>query len=118
MAGCDVLIVDDDRDIARLMEMYFTSKRLKTSVLARSEDYAKDIRAADPRLVLLDVRLPGTDGYKLCAELKKQYDTEGMKVILVTAMSREDVEHKMASAHADGFLLKPFSLDDLDTLHL
>jgi two-component system sensor histidine kinase/response regulator len=116
MAGCDVLVVDDDVDQVSLLLSYFSMKGLAARGLTHSQDYVKDVQAADPRVVLLDVTLPGVNGFDVCFKLKRARGTDHIKVIIVTAMPRGAVESKLASVRADGYLLKPFSLVELDNL--
>jgi DNA-binding response OmpR family regulator len=84
--------------------------------LTFSTDYVKDIRAANPRVLLLDVKLPGTDGYHVCAKIKENYGKKPIKIFMVTARPRDEVAANVAASGADGYLLKPFGLSELDRL--
>jgi DNA-binding response OmpR family regulator len=114
--GCDVLVVDDDAATVELLLSYFEMKHLDARGLTYSTDYVKDIRAADPRVLLLDVTLPGTNGYHVCAKLKEVNGKKPIKVFMITARPRDEVEANMVASRADGSLLKPFALADLDDL--
>ncbi len=111
---CDVLILEDDPDLVELGIAYLSTKNLVVRGLVASSDYVKDVREIDPRLLLLDVILPGKDGFQVCHEIKKDRRTRHIKVILVTAVPREQVEQGIAWCGADGYIPKPFSLADLD----
>ncbi len=111
---CDVLILEDDPDLVELGVAYLSTKNLAVRGLVASSDYVKDVREIDPRLLLLDVILPGTDGFQVCHEIKEDRRTRHIKVIMVTAVPREQVLRGIAWCGADGYIPKPFSLADLD----
>ncbi len=112
--ACDVLIVDDDHEVGELLAAYLATKHVPTRVLRASKDYLADIHAANPRLLLLDVALSDANGYELCTRIKQDKRTRHVKVLLFTAMPLAQVIDRLPASMADGYLLKPFTLIDVD----
>jgi DNA-binding response OmpR family regulator len=108
-----VLVADDDEDILTLVA--FRLERAGCEIVkARSGDEA--LRVAGeivPDLAVLDVMMPGMDGYDVTRELRRQERTSEMPIILLTARAQEaDVARGMA-AGADDYVRKPFDAKDL-----
>ena len=108
-----VLVADDDEDI--LLLVAFRLERAGCDVLtARSGDEALKVALEQtPDLAVLDVMMPGLDGYGVTRELRSTAQTSEMPVILLTARAEEaDVARGMA-AGADDYVKKPFDAHDL-----
>ncbi|MGH9730626.1 MAG: response regulator [Candidatus Acidiferrales bacterium] len=109
-----ILVVDDDIDV-----------RSGLQLLLRRQDY--DVRTAsdgngaldacasfDPDLILLDVMMPGRDGFEVCQEIKSRPETRLIPVILVTGLSDKSHRIRGIEAGADDFLNKPIDMTELD----
>jgi DNA-binding response OmpR family regulator len=108
-----VLVADDDEDI--LLLVAFRLERAGCDVItARSGDEALRLAVEQtPDLAVLDVTMPGLDGYGVTRELRRTERTSEMPVILLTARAEEaDVARGMA-AGADDYVKKPFDAHDL-----
>ncbi len=108
-----VLVADDDEDI--LLLVAFRLERAGCDVItARSGDEALKLAVEQtPDLAVLDVTMPGLDGYGVTRELRRTERTSEMPVILLTARAEEaDVARGMA-AGADDYVKKPFDAHDL-----
>ncbi|MBP1910340.1 PAS domain S-box protein [Methanolobus bombayensis] len=104
--GYNILVVDDDPLNVRLLET-FLSKQY-TVYGAYSGEEALDIlgsRAID--LVMLDIMMPGMDGYEVCRRIKADESTNFIPVIIITALSSKDDRIRGIDAGADEFLVKP-----------
>jgi len=109
-----VLIVDDDEFIRKLiattledvaqLELHEASDGVEAVELARREH---------PRLVFLDVDMPGLGGIDVCRELREDEATSGATIVMLTAAQGDGVEAMAEEAGADLFLTKPFSPLDL-----
>lgn len=109
----DVLVVEDDESILLSLEFLLRSAGC-TVRSARSGDAAlAALAATPPDLVLLDVMLPGADGFALCRRIRADARLQGTRIILLTARGREaDLQNGIA-AGADAYVTKPFSTRDL-----
>ena len=103
-----VLVADDDADIVRFLEMYLRLEGFAVVTARDGPDVLAKAVAVRPDLVLLDVRMPGLDGYAVCAQIRADATLAAVPVIMVTA---NYISADLAAAHrvgADDFLVKPF----------
>ena len=108
-----VLIADDDDDILELVRLGLTDHGFETIVARDGATALALARARVPDLALLDVSMPGLDGYQVTTALKADPATDGIVVILFTARAAPlDVERGF-SAGADDYIVKPFTLRTL-----
>lgn len=108
-----VLIVDDEPNIVVSLEFLLKQAGYETAV-ARDGQAALDAATTfAPDLVLLDVMLPGIDGYEVLRALRSRRENAGLKVILLTARGREVDRLKGLDLGADLYFTKPFSTRDL-----
>ena len=70
-----ILIVDDDNNIAELIALYLTKECYDTRIVGDGEEAVKQFAEYEPNLVLLDLMLPGIDGYEVCRQIRKTSDT-------------------------------------------
>ena len=66
-----ILIVDDDNNIAELISLYLTKEMYETRIAEDGEEALSIFREFDPNLVILDLMLPGKDGYEVCREIRQ-----------------------------------------------
>lgn len=114
MAGvARVLIVDDEPMVGRLLSAQLHEEGCQTAVASAGEEAIRMARESLPDLILLDVLMPGLDGYEVTRRLKNDPATSHIPVILITALS--DVQDKLKGLEvgADEFLSKPFSKAEL-----
>lgn len=104
------MIADDDPGIVDAVEMmldfygyHVSSTYNGTDVLALKGDY--------PDLFLLDIWMSGCDGRDICRELKSNHETQNIPVLMISAS--KDIQQSALDAGADGFIAKPFDIDDL-----
>ena len=101
-----ILIVDDDLANAQLLARLFDDDY---EVLCASDgEKALDIAGRSaPDVILLDVMMPGMDGFEVCTRLKSNHDTDAIPVILMTGMDRNDAETRGLSLGAVDYVTKP-----------
>ena len=112
--GKKILIVDDEQPIVESIVNYLTAHEYET-VTANNAIQGIDLyHSTHPDLVLLDVMMPGMDGIEACRELRKQ----GVKVpiLIMTALSDDEMHMKARDSDADDFLPKPFENNFLRTI--
>ncbi len=108
-----VLIVDDDPDMAGLLGRMLMQQGMQAQVAANGPAALEMIAASPPDLVLLDVQMPGPDGFEICRRLKSQEATALLPVVLVTALEDHDSRVRGIEAGADDFLSKPVRREEL-----
>ena len=77
-----ILIVDDDNNIAELISLYLTKECFETKIVNDGELALKEFQTFRPNLILLDLMLPGIDGYQVCREIRH---TSDVPIIMLSA---------------------------------
>ncbi len=85
-AAFRVLVVDDDPDMARFLARLLAQQGLQAEIASDGHVALKKIAASPPDMVLLDVQMPGPDGFEICRRLKSNDATALLPVVLVTAL--------------------------------
>ncbi len=107
-----VLVVDDQPANVRLLEAILAPRGYDVRTASSGEDALRTIEADDIDLVLLDIVMPGIDGYEVCRRIREQVDTAYLPVVMVTA-SGDEQKVKALEAGADDFLTKPVNQSEL-----
>ena len=108
-----ILIVEDEKDIIKMLEYNLKKEGFKV-IDARDGEDALDLALREhPNLVLLDLMLPGMDGFEVCKALKKETKTASIPVIMLTAKSHESDKVVGLELGADDYVSKPFSVREL-----
>ena len=104
-----ILVVEDNEDNRRIVRDLFTSAGYELLEAVSGEDGVTLARRERPDLILMDIQLPGFDGYEATRRIKAEPGLAGVPIIVVTsyALSGDDV--KAMAAGADGYVSKPFS---------
>ncbi len=108
-----VLVVDDDPDMAGFLVRLLVQQGLQAEIAADGHLALEMISSAPPDLVLLDVQMPGPDGFEICRRLKRNEATALLPVVLVTALEDHDSRVRGIEAGADDFLSKPVRREEL-----
>lgn len=109
MAKEKILVIDDEQDILDLVEYNLKQNNYKVSCIATGEEALDIARTFKPDLILLDLMLPGIDGFEVCKELKDHPDTKEIPIIMLTAKG-EDIDIVTGlELGADDYMTKPFS---------
>ena len=111
-AAVRVLVVDDQPANVRLLEAILTAHGYDVSSAASGEDALRRIAAAEPDLLLLDIVMPGMDGYEVCRRIRERPETAYLPVVMVTA-SGDEQKVQALRAGADDFLTKPIDRQEL-----
>lgn len=105
MAYKKILIVDDDVNICELMRLYLEKEGFETSVINDGGIAVKTFNDIQPDLVLLDIMLPGLDGWQICREIRKTSQTP---IIMITAKGETFDKVLGLELGADDYITKPF----------
>ncbi len=109
-----LLIIDDEPELLRAMKIRLRAAGFEIAGLTDSRESLKKIKEFKPDLILLDVVMPGLDGWVLCRQIKKNLETKKVKVLLFTASTEVgNLDIRSAEVGAEGFLVKPFELTEL-----
>ena len=105
-----ILIVDDDENIAELISLYLTKECFDTMIVHDGEEALTAFESYQPNLMLLDLMLPGIDGYQVCREIRSKHNTP---IIMLSA--KGEVFDKVLGLElgADDYVLKPFDSKEL-----
>jgi class 3 adenylate cyclase/CheY-like chemotaxis protein len=107
-----VLVVDDQPPNVRLLEAILAPRGYDVRTAGSGEEALRLIAEDDIDLVLLDIVMPGLDGYQVCRRIREQVDTAYLPVVMVTA-SGDEQKVKALEAGADDFLTKPVNQSEL-----
>ncbi len=108
-----ILIVEDEDNIATALEFLMTRDGHDHRRLALGAGALDAIRAAPPDLVLLDIMLPDISGYQIVEELRADPTLRDVRVLMMTARGSVMERRKGLALGADGFIAKPFELSEL-----
>ena len=109
-----ILVVDDVPENVRLLEAVLVPRGYEVVTANDGLKALEIVAAEDPDLILLDVMMPGLDGYGVCTQLRANDDTAVLPVIMVTSSIGQE-KTKAIEAGADDFIPKPFNHDELLT---
>lgn len=105
-----ILIVDDDENIAELISLYLMKECFETKIVHDGESALKAVSSFAPNLILLDLMLPGIDGYQVCREVRQK---SNLPIIMLSA--KGEVFDKVLGLElgADDYMIKPFDSKEL-----
>jgi putative two-component system response regulator len=108
-----VLIVDDEPANRSLLVRILTKDGYETDTAANGKEALLALERSKPDLMLLDIEMPGINGFELCTQIKQRPDTRLLPIVLVTGLG--DREHRIRGIRAgcDDFIAKPFDSDEL-----
>lgn len=105
-----ILMIDDDRELLKMLNHYFTLKQY-TVITAENGIEALEKINKNPDIILLDVNMPGLDGIEVCRKIR---DYVSCPIIFLTAKVEEENRVMGLLSGGDDYILKPFSLKELD----
>ena len=110
MPKLKILLVDDDPNIRQLVNLYLLKEGFEVVMAERGDDALKLFRDAAPNLILLDIMLPGMDGWQVCREVRK---TSNVPIIMLTAKDETFDKVLGLELGADDYVAKPFDMKEL-----
>lgn len=110
-----ILVVDDEPEMVALVSDALRGIRPPPKLEAAFDGYEGMIKVGTfrPHLLVLDLRMPGLDGFEVCRRIKGEAATRATKVLAITAYPEGSAREKAFESGADAFLTKPFALKDL-----
>lgn len=105
-----ILIVDDDNNIAELISLYLTKECFETAIVNDGEEALATFDTFQPNLILLDLMLPGIDGYQVCREIRAK-----SQIPIIMLSAKGEIFDKVLGLElgADDYMIKPFDSKEL-----
>ena len=110
MAAEKILVVDDDTNICELLRLYLEKEGYEVAIANNGADAVKAFQALSPSLMLLDIMLPGLDGWQVCREVRKFSDKP---IIMLTAKGETFDKVLGFELGADDYVVKPFDAKEV-----
>jgi len=113
MAAIPILIVDDNPSNTKLLAFLLTSRGYEVRTAANADEALATLAAWLPRLILMDIQLPGIDGLTLTRQLKADPATSHIPIIAATAYAMKGDEERALAAGCNGYITKPIDTRQL-----
>ena len=110
MSMLKIMLVDDDPNIRQLVNLYLEKEGFEVVMATRGDEALKIFRETSPNLMLLDVMLPGMDGWQVCREVRK---ISNIPIIMLTAKDETFDKVLGLELGADDYVVKPFDMKEL-----
>ena len=108
-----ILIVDDDPDLRKIMPRFLSAEDYEVAVASDGFEAGTKVMDFNPDLLVLDLIMPGMDGFEVCKRIKKNPRTSHIKVLAITGYDDEENRARIMKAGADGYLPKPIERESL-----
>ena len=116
MAGEQILIVDDNLQNLKLARILLSGEGYEVRTAADADEALDILRSFRPRLILMDLQLPGMDGLELTQRLKAEPATREVIIVALTAYAMKGDEQKAREAGCDGYISKPIDTRTLPAM--
>ena len=107
-----VMFVDDEDDVRGSVKQLLTKWGYKPIVAKNGYDCLKKLKTENPDLILLDIMMPGMDGWDTCAKIKADKKTENIPIVFLTAKT-DPISTSMGRIASFDYITKPFDINDL-----
>jgi len=108
-----IMVVDDEPEITEIIEAFLDNAGYSVKVENQPSNAITLAQAYKPDLILLDIMMPGTDGYQICNQIKEHPQLSNTPVIFLTGKDSKDDQGKSFQSGGDMFIKKPFSCERL-----
>jgi two-component system, cell cycle response regulator DivK len=113
MAGEPILVVDDNATNLKLVSYLLTKRGFEVQSAAGAKEALEALKTFHPVLILMDMQMPGIDGFELTRRLKADPATKEILIIGLTAYAMKGDEERVRAAGCDGYLPKPIDTRSL-----
>jgi two-component system cell cycle response regulator len=113
VTGAPVLIVDDNATNLKLARVILSGEGYDVRTANDAEEALRVLEAFSPRLILMDIQLPGIDGLELTRRLKRDARSSNIVIVALSAYAMKGDEEKALAAGCDGYITKPIEPDTL-----
>ena len=108
-----VLVVDDEESMLKIVRYALEEAGFRVETAPDAEEAGRLVRSFRPDLVVLDVMLPGMNGFEVCQRIRGEPRWRGTRILMLTAKGRDTEVQKGLALGADAYVTKPFSTKDL-----
>ena len=108
-----ILIVDDDKQIVEVLSQMLSSDGYQIEKAFDGFEAGRKVIQFMPDLMILDLYMPGMDGFEVCRRVKKDSDTSHILIMALTGFDTPENEDRIMKAGADGYMAKPVDKDEL-----
>jgi DNA-binding response OmpR family regulator len=113
VATARILVIDDEPEITEIVETFLTEAGHSVAVVNSAAEAVQKAQTFKPQVILLDIMMPGVDGYDICQELKADSRFKDVPIIFLTGKDRADDMGRSFKSGGDMFIKKPFSCERL-----
>lgn len=111
-----ILVVDDEPLIVNLVKLSIKQEKYQILECGTGDEALNMAKREKPRLIILDIMMPGMDGFEVCKKLKNNSETKDIKIIMLSAKGEQENKMKGIDQGADDYLTKPFDPSELDSM--
>ncbi len=108
-----ILVIDDEPEITEIVDAFLTTAGYEVAVENSANGGIQRAKTFRPHLILLDIMMPGMDGYAVCNVLKQEVTTADIPVVFLTGKDAREDQGRSFKAGCDLFVKKPFSCERL-----
>ncbi len=109
----NILIIEDDNIVAKTIERCLRGDEFRIRIANTGVEGLKAARRNPPDIIILDVVMPGMDGYAVCEDIRADPVLDKMPILFLTARAKDEEKIRGLQAGGDDYLSKPFNLDEL-----
>ena len=102
-----VLVVDDNQLNLKVSSLLLKQEGFHVLSAANASDALRLVRTAHPEVVLLDLQMPGTDGFEVARQIRNDPDVKNIRIIAITAYATEDSRRRATESGCDAYITKP-----------
>jgi len=113
MDNLDVLIVDDETRIVRPLSFLLKRNGYTVDTAYNGDEALEKLNEQHPKLILLDIMIPGKDGYEICSFVKSNEKLKDIHVVMISCKGQKVDKQHAFERGADGYIEKPYSPDDI-----
>jgi len=108
-----ILIVDDDPNVGLLISAILKQQDFKVTPLYNGDEVLDFLKNEIPDLILLDLKMPGIDGFSLCKKIRETQKTKNIPIVILSGVSKVEAKINTIELGADDFITKPFDVGEL-----
>ena len=112
-ASRKILIVDDDPQIHKVLIKVLSAQKYETAVASDGFEAGVKVTEFKPGLIILDLFMPGMDGFEVCKRIKENPLSSQIKILVITGYDNKENKDRILESGADGYMVKPFTPEGL-----